>query len=115
MKVFLHHIYEYKKGLRNLILHTTEKKHEIFIINKLSQYRLAYLITEVNEQKINVFFGNPSCIKILENFGNKPLHKFTDEEDFILGIMLGYCRRIQCERYLKKKQKKHISISPKIA
>jgi hypothetical protein len=22
MKVFLHHIYEYEKGLRNLILHT---------------------------------------------------------------------------------------------
>lgn len=26
MEVFIHHIYEYQKGIRNLILHTTEKE-----------------------------------------------------------------------------------------
>jgi len=28
----------------------------------------------------------------------------TDEEDFILGTMLGYDRVKQCERYLKRKK-----------
>jgi len=33
MEVFIHHIYEYQKGIRNLILHTTEKENIDFIKN----------------------------------------------------------------------------------
>jgi hypothetical protein len=32
------------------------------------------------------------------------LSNLTDEEDFILGTMLGYDRVKQCERYLKRKR-----------
>jgi len=32
------------------------------------------------------------------------LSDLTDEEDFILGTMLGYDRVKQCERYLKRKR-----------
>jgi hypothetical protein len=60
------------------------------------------------KKKINIFFGNKNCINVLKSFGDKPLYKFTDEEDFILGIMLGYCRKKQCERFLKRK-KAHIN------
>ena len=32
------------------------------------------------------------------------LSNLTDEEDFILGTMLGYDRVKQCERYLRRKR-----------
>ena len=34
----------------------------------------------------------------------RSLSDLTDEEDFILGVMLGYDRLKQCERYLKRKR-----------
>ena len=33
----------------------------------------------------------------------KPLNQLTPEEDFILGAMLGYDIRVQCERYCERK------------
>ena len=113
MKVFRHHVYEYKKGLRNLILHTADARYRKEMIEKLSQNKIAYLIQDVTDKKINVIFGDPVCIKVLESFGEKPLRDFSDEEDFILGIMLGYCRRIQCERYLKR-IKTRVNLNKKI-
>lgn len=102
MQVLLHHIYEYKKGLRNLVLHTMNaierSKTEIILQRK----NIQYFIQVVNSQKINVFFGNPRCIKIIHAFGDKSLSDFTDEEDFMLGIMLGYDRMQQCDRYIKR-------------
>ena len=106
MKVFAHHIYEYKKGIRNLILHTMNSKYRIQAEQMLQRNQIAYIIQEVNSQKINIFFGEEECIGVLRNFGNKKLNDFTDEEDFILGIMLGYDRVKQCARYLKRKYEK---------
>ena len=34
------------------------------------------------------------------------LSAYTDEEDYILGIMLGYDRVKQCQRFLNRKFKK---------
>jgi len=48
-----------------------------------------------------VFFGNRVCIEVLKRFGKRSLADFTAEEDFVLGIMLGYDRLKQCERYLR--------------
>lgn len=36
MEVFIHHIYEYEKGLRKLILHTTHKNNLKKIEEKLT-------------------------------------------------------------------------------
>ncbi len=106
MEVFRHHIYEYRKGLRGLVLYTgkSELRHEI--VKKLEEYNISYLVSNVSEDKINVFFGDPECVSIVKSFGDKPLYEFTDEEDFILGIMLGYCRKQQCKRYIKRKEQK---------
>ena len=55
MKVLNHHIYEYKRGLRNLILHTTKKSDKDSIEKRLQDENIDYLITKVNDSKINVF------------------------------------------------------------
>ncbi len=103
MQVLLHHIYEYKKGLRSLVLHTMSTDEQYKTEELLNRKGISYVVQYVNSKKINVFFGKSQCIKIVKNFEQKTLSNFTDEEDFILGIMLGYDRTQQCERYLKRK------------
>ncbi|MFA8437224.1 MAG: DUF2023 family protein [Marinifilaceae bacterium] len=105
MQVFVHHLYEYKKGLRNLILHTTKRQNEARIVAKLESDGIRYLIQSVGSDKINVFFGADNCVDVVGNFIHKSLSDLTHEEDFILGIMLGYDRLKQCERYLLRKSK----------
>lgn len=104
LKVFHHHIYEYKKGLRKLILTTEKSSSRAYIEKRLNKENIAYLIHEISPGKINVFFGNDICIKVVEQF-NSSLNKLTPEEDFILGTLLGYSKLQQCERYLKIKNK----------
>ncbi len=55
----------------------------------LTRKGINYFFVEVNSRKINVFFGKEQCVKIIESFGETSLSDFTDEEDFILGTMLG--------------------------
>ncbi|MCL0036775.1 DUF2023 family protein [Thermodesulfovibrionales bacterium] len=105
MRVFRHHIYEYKKGLRNLILHTTNKSFRDDIEERLKKDDISYLIYSAGYNNINVFFGNDICIDIIKSINKQCLTEYSDEEDFILGIMLGYDRLKQCERYFKRKQK----------
>ncbi len=69
---------------------------------KLKKLQIPCYIQQVTPQKVNVFFGKQQCVDIVKSFGKKPLSSFTDEEDFILGIMLGYDRILQVERYLKR-------------
>jgi len=104
MQVFVHHIYEYEKGIRNLVLHTTEDNNTHLIITKLMNRKISYKIYDIGRGKINVFFGSRECVDVIEKIGKKDLREYSPEEDFILGIMLGYDRRRQCERYLGLKE-----------
>ena len=106
MEVLIHHIYEYEKGLRNLILHTTHKSNKYKIEEKLKVKEIPYIIQEIGRDNINVFFGNENCINVLKAIGKNSLTEFSDEEDFILGTMLGYDRIQQCQRYMKRKKAK---------
>ncbi len=103
MQVFCHHIYEYKKGVRNLILHTLEKSKMDIVESRLSREGIEYVIYSVDDKKINVFFGADECVDVIKKINKKSLVDYSPEEDFILGIMLGYDRKKQCERYLKMK------------
>ncbi|UDQ97854.1 DUF2023 family protein [Lentisphaerota bacterium WC36G] len=108
MKVFIHHIYEYQKGLRNLILHTAPIDYQEQIKAKLERNKIAYHIEQINSSKINVFFGAPECVAVVKEINKKFLNEYTPEEDFILGTMLGYDRKLQCSRFLKfKKQEQN--------
>lgn len=102
MDVFHHNLYEYQKGLRNLCLSTLCEHHKKKIEDRLNKEGVAYLIHHIGDSKINVYFGDKECIEIVESFDEINLYKLTPQEDFILGIMLGYDRLKQCVRYLQK-------------
>lgn len=103
MQILIHHIYEYKKGLRSLVLHTMSTEDQNRTEELLKNREISYCFSKVNENKVNVFFGDEVCIKIIQSFGDKSLSDYTDEEDFMLGTMLGYDHIQQCERYIKRK------------
>ena len=103
MRVFVHYLYEYKKGLRNLALYTGNTEEKEAIEKKLKKENIDYYIQKNNDVRMNVFFGDNVCIKMIKQMKFKQLSNLTEEEDFILGIMLGYDRLKQCERYLKRK------------
>lgn len=102
MKVFVHHIYELKKGLRRLVLHTFPLEQEAYIRKRLDKEGIPYLVHHVNRKKGNVFFGYQVCIDVLRQFETLKLNEISDQEDFILGTLLGYDTRLQCLRYLER-------------
>ena len=44
-------------------------------------------------------------LEVIRIFGEKSLNLFSHEEDFILGILLGYDRIKQCHRYLERRRR----------
>lgn len=102
MELFKNLIYEYKKGMRDLSLHTCEKTELKEYIELLEKLKTEYSVMDISDNKVNIFFGNPECLNILKKFSNKELNKITPYEDFILGIMLGYSRNEQYKRILSR-------------
>ncbi len=105
LKVFLNHVYEFKKGVRNMVLYTTNRKYEPFAVARLVSQHIAYCIQPVDSRRINLFFGRPECINAIRHMAIRPLNELTPEEDFILGAMLGYDICGQCRRYCERKSK----------
>lgn len=103
--VIKHHIYEFEKGLRSLILHTMKKECLNYAISILSKREIPYLIYPAGEVNMNVFFGDEICLDVVRKIGKENLAEYSNEEDFILGIMLGYSRLKQCQRYLERKER----------
>ena len=101
MRVFHHHIYEYRKGLRNLILHTISADFRTMVEQKLDKYNIAYVIYPLTNGNINVFFGATECVEVIKAIGKPNLAEYNPDEDFILGTMLGYDRLQQCQRFLQ--------------
>ena len=102
LKVFLNHIYEYKKGVRQMVLYTANKKYEDFVVKRLKSQKICFMIQPVGESRINLFFGKKECINVIRKIVDKPLNKLTPEQDFILGAMLGYDICAQCRRYCER-------------
>ncbi len=104
LRVFHHHIYEFKKGIRNLILTTEKSIYRKPIEQRLQNENIDYVIHDVDKNKINVYFGSKPCVDVVKTF-NPKLNELTPEQDFMLGIMLGYDRVKQCVRYLDFKKR----------
>lgn len=104
MNVFYHLVYEYQKELRDLCLFTCPIEHEEKIKKALENQSINYLICSIENGKINVFFGMPECLEIIKQFSCSRLNELTVEEDFILGMMLGYGKKQQYQRYLIRKK-----------
>lgn len=103
LDVFFHMLYELKKGLRTLSLLTTVSENEDVIKEKLEECGYSYIFEEFRPGNINVFFGTEEPINVLKQFKKHSLGEFTPEEDFILGVLLGYNTDQQCKRYLARK------------
>lgn len=106
---FLHHlIYEYKKGVRDFILCTLSGESEDKVKFKLERNAIKYEIRKLDNGNINVFFGKDECMRVANKICiDKPLNLLSPEEDFILGILLGYSISEQCSRYCKRRNIKN--------
>ncbi len=105
LKVFLNHVYEFQKGVRQMVLYTVNRKYEAFAVSRLEKQHIDYLIQPIDGKKINLFFGKPECIHAIRCMVTRPLNQLTPEEDFILGTMLGYDICAQCKRYCQRKER----------
>lgn len=109
LKVFTHHIYEYKKGIRPLFLETVSSEYKQTVSERLKKEKIDYVIHDLDKTKtINIFFGEQPCVEVIKTL-NPNLSEHTPKEDFILGVLLGYDKVRQCSRYLdmcKKFKKK---------
>lgn len=111
MRVVMHHIYEYQKGVRDLILCTLCRTCARLIAERLKKQGIEFVIQNVGERKVNLFFGKRECLDVVGSFIHKPLNLLTPEEDFMLGTMLGYDVRMQCRRYCDRKARADKSVS----
>lgn len=102
MDLFYQLVYEYQKELRDLILYTCDKRKSEDLIGKLRRQNINYTTYPVDEKKVNLFFGAKECLNIISHFSSRDLSKLTPHEDFILGIMLGYGKAQQYERFLTR-------------
>ena len=57
VRIFLNHIYEFKKGVRNMVLYTMNREYEEFAVRRLENQNISYIIQKVGPNKINLFFG----------------------------------------------------------
>ncbi len=105
LKVFLNHVYEFKKGVRQMVLYTMNKKYEDFAIRRLNRQGIPYFIQPAGRNSVNLFFGKSECIEVIKHLVNCPLYELSPEKDFILGAMLGYNICDQCRRYCSQMEK----------
>lgn len=101
-QVFCHQLYEFEKGLRDLALHTATTEEALYLAARLERRGVAYDLQPLGTGRTNLFFGSKTCVEVVRAIGKASLADYTPEEDFILGIMLGYGRAQQCERLLKR-------------
>lgn len=106
MKVLMNHIYEYKKGVRRMVLFTFNKQYEDVAIRRLESQNIKYVIQPVGSDRLNLYFGREECLNAIRMIVTRPLNLLTPEEDFMLGAMLGYDICAQCERYCERKDRK---------
>lgn len=100
-RVALHHIYEYEKGIRPMVLCTLSAEELELIVSKLEAKGIAYFTQATPGLcRINLFFGRETCVETISYFlQDRYLHQLSPEQDFILGALLGYDLCGQCDRY----------------
>jgi hypothetical protein len=95
-----HCLYELRKGVRQLFLLTMTQPEAQAVRQRLERERVALYIQDVTADKFNLYFGRARYVEIARRLAVRPLNELSPEEDFMLGILLGYERSQQCRRYL---------------
>ncbi|MFG1300844.1 DUF2023 family protein [Xanthobacter sp. V3C-3] len=101
-RLFLHHLYEFGRGVRALFLMTLEARELPPMLARLERQGIAHFVQQVSAAKVNLFFGRAPCVAVARAVVTRPLNTLTAEEDFMLGTLLGYDREQQCLRYLDR-------------
>jgi len=109
--VLCHDAYEINRGVKPLAFITTNAKNQECIEEKLKSIGIAYEIHKLPNSIINVYFGDRNCVEIIKEINKPRLSDLTPEEDFILGAMLGYDIKEQCQRYLRRNHKNQCNTS----
>ena len=66
-EIFNQLIYEYQKGMRDLVLYTCGSEYMQALESLFKKHKISYKIRTLDcGKKMNVFFGNPDCLEILE-------------------------------------------------
>ena len=103
MKVLMNHIYEFQKGIRQMVLFTCPRKYESFAVQRLERQHIDCVLQPAGKNNLNLYFGRRECLDAIRLIVTRPLNELTPEEDFILGTMLGYDLCAQCQRYCERK------------
>jgi hypothetical protein len=101
MTAFQHHLYELDRGIRSMVLFTAPTAEAPELESRITRSGHAFH-TVHNGPVANIFFGAEEYVSVVRSFGGKQLCQYTDEQDFILGMLLGYDRLQQCRRYLAR-------------
>ena len=104
LKLFMHQIYEFRKGVRQLVLCTMCTDCAKIMRDRLDDLQIDYLEQPVAINKVNLYFGNKVCLDVVKTFIHKSMNALTPAEDFMLGTMLGYDLAGQCVRFCKRSQ-----------
>ncbi|WP_246720025.1 DUF2023 family protein [Methylocystis sp. H62] len=102
LRLFHHNIYEYGRGVRGLFLMTLSRPELEVTLGKLERQGIHHFVQELNQFKVNLFFGRPAYVAVARSIVTRPLNALTAEEDFMLGTLLGYDREQQCRRFLTR-------------
>jgi hypothetical protein len=105
MRVLNNHIYEYQKGVRQMILYTLNRRHADDAVKRLERQHIPYILQPAGSDNINIFFGRKECLDAIRLVVTRPLNELSPEEDFMLGALLGYDIRMQCERFCQRKER----------
>jgi len=100
--VFANHVYEYRKGVRGMVLFTADVEDLPTIEARLEASGIDRFIQRVGARKANVVFGRPALVAVARRLMAEPLNRLSPERDFMLGSLLGYDAETRCLRYLER-------------
>ena len=58
MKLFMHNIYEFQKGVRRLVLCTMCPTCAVLVCSRLDALGIGHVLQRVTDEKVNLYFGD---------------------------------------------------------
>ena len=100
MKVLMNHIYEFKKGVRNMILFTFNQRYKDYAEKRLQSNGISYIIQPVGNDRLNLFFGKRECLDAIRA-------SMTDDEykGYLKGNIIKYLWRYEWKNGLEDLKK----------
>ena len=81
IRVLMNHIYEYKKGVRRMILFTCNRRFEQQACRRLCNQSIDYVLQPAGKDNVNVYFGRRECLDAIRLFVTRPLNELSPEEE----------------------------------